>query len=175
MQLIQDRQGNISVFRVSLAISVFGGLLLFLGILSFVVDQESRRAPFFPDVPTNANSWGGIDQFSASQQRAYYRVDGGNIETVVQFYDDLMLSHYNVSVNDLNRERCQRFPPIDNFADYEPGDGTVPFYYTCMFDRGGLNLQQSTQVTIQPGIPNEDEFLNSEGAVVIIYDQRWQP
>jgi hypothetical protein len=149
---------------------------LLLAVLSLSpIDQESRRSPFFPDLPEGAETWGAPDQFGAGLQRVYYRVNGGDIESIADFYDEKMLSHYGVSPEDASAEDCTRFPPVGNFVDHEPGDGTVPFYYTCMFDRGGLNLQQSTEVIIQPGVPNEDPFRDSTGAVVIIYDQRWQP
>lgn len=175
MGILTDTKGNISLFRVSLAIGAAGGLLLLAGILSFTLDQESRRSPFFVDLPPGAQTWGSADVYGAGLQRVYYQVPGGDVETVAQFYGERMRSHYGTGQNDPLAERCNRFPPTGEFPDYVPGSGRVPFYWTCMFDRGGLNMQQSTLVTIQPGVLSADPLRNSEGAVVIVYEQRWQP
>lgn len=174
MDFLTDKRGNLSVIRVSLVFAFIGAIFLIGGFLSFTIDQESRRSPFFPELPPGAQQWGVPDPLGVTSQRVFYRVDGGDMDAIVAFYNERIASHYGISVGEPGGERCHRFPPVGDFPDHEPGDGTVPFYYTCMFDRGGLNMQQFTQVTIQPGASDTDPFRDSEGAVVIIYEQRWQ-
>lgn len=175
MAFLTDRSGNISVFRVSIIIGAIGLVLLLAGGASFLFDQESRRAPFYVDLPPGAEAWGAPERRSEGWQFVYYKVPGAEIETIADFYNRKMREHYGTNSGGSSAETCKRFPPSGEFSDYNLEEGTIPYYYTCMFDNSGLNTTQWTQVTIQPGVPNEDAFRDSAGTIVIAYEQRWQP
>ena len=175
MGFLMGRDGNLSIVRVSILIGVVGLLLVGAGFLSFTMDQQSRRQPLMINLPAGAQEWGLPSELGLGWRRVFFRADGADIDQIARFYDERMLEHYGTRANEPQRESCNRFPPAGNFADYEPGTDKIPFQYTCMFDRSGLNSTQWTQVTIQPGVFNADPVRNSEGAVVIVYEQRWQP
>ncbi|MFQ3646102.1 MAG: hypothetical protein SNJ54_12915 [Anaerolineae bacterium] len=191
MGFLTDRKGNFSWFRLSLLVMVLGGLFVGFGVISFQIDQQSRRTPFFPDLPPNATQWGGTEFVSVGFQRNYYRVPGGNVEEVAAFYQGQMERFYGTgSGGSSSLERCQRLPPVGEFTNipdvqrpandgkiYDPNfvpGRDLPFLFKCMFDRSGFNATQDTLVWIQPGTRNADPNLNTEGDVVIIYEQRWQ-
>jgi hypothetical protein len=117
-------------------------------------------------------------------------VPGGDVEAVANFYKSEMSRFYGNSQDGSTLESCQRQPPSGEFtnipdAQRPANDGKIydenfvvgqslPFLYKCLFDRSGLNIAQSTEVQIQPGMPSSDPLYNTEGDVVIIYEQRWQ-
>ena len=170
MGFLTDSRGNLSVFRVSIFIGIVGALLIGGGLLSFSLDQESRRQPFFIDTPPNAQTLGDENVIGPGQQYAYYRMPDGNIQNVVDFYDRQMRLHYGGS-GEIAGEDCERFPRSGTYPDYIEEPGEVPFLYQCMFDRGGLNMEQWTLVSLFPRNP----FDNENGYVVIEYEQRWTP
>lgn len=188
MGFLTDRKGNFSWFRLSLLVMVLGGLFVGFGFISFQIDQQSRRTPFFPDLPPNATQWGVPSTQGIASQRVLYRVPGGDIQAIADFYQAQMERFYGTSASSL--ERCQRIPPAGEFTNipdvqrpandgkifdpnFVPGQ-SLPFQFKCMFDRGGFMATQYTLVTIQPGVPNPDPNLSTEGDVVIIYEQQWQ-
>lgn len=188
MGLFLNRNGSFSYVRLSILVGVLGFGLLAFGFLTFQLDQQSRREPFFLDLPAGAQQWGIIDQIRADRQRVFYRVEGDDVEGVANYYNQLMERFYSSSGSG---ERCQRNPsagaytnipdnqrtPNDRLiyrANFDPAR-EVPFSWRCVFDRGGVNAIQSTEVIIQPGIANDDPIRDSAGYVVIVYDQRWQP
>lgn len=171
MFLIQDRTGSISLFRVSLVLGAIGILFLIGGIVSFSFDQESRRSPLEIPLPDNAEFWGTTD-YSEFNREVFYLVPGEEtIDAVVDHYQNEMANFYPVN----SPEACQRNPRGGTFNDYEEGTGTVPYLWRCMFDNSSFNAVQWTQVTIHPGVTNPDDpNLDSDGHVVIIYEQRWE-
>lgn len=175
MSFLLGRDGKISLVRASVLIGVVGFAFLVIGILSFTLDQQSRRAPLDIAPPPGAQPWGAPEDRGPGWRFVYYRVPNGDASAVATHYDQKMREHYGTSLEDPRRETCERFPPQGEFPDYDLQAGTIPFYYICLFDRSGLNSTQWTQVDIQPGVPNEDPFLNSLGSIVIVYEQRWQP
>lgn len=188
MGFLTNRQGNLSYIRLSILIGVIGALLVGFGFLTFQLDQQSRREPFFVDLPPNAQQWGTIDKIRPDRQRVFYRVAGNDVDSIAKHYNQLMERFYAPSGSG---ERCQRNPSVGaytNIPDSQrtPNDGLiyranfdpsreVPFQWRCVFDRGGFNAIQSTEVIIQPGIASDDPLRDSAGYVVIVYDQRWQP
>ena len=191
MGFLADRRGNFSWFRLSILVLVIGAGFLVVGFASLSADQQSRRSPFFPSTPVGATQWGGTEEVGAGHQRTYYRVTGGVVDDVANFYAQEMKKHYGVSDSTgTTLESCQRQPPAGEktgIPDQQrpANDGksydetfvegeSLPFFYQCMFDRSGLNSTQSTLVTIQPGLANEDPNFNTEGDVVVVYEQRWQ-
>ncbi len=189
MAFLTERNGAFSYFRLSILIGVFGVLVIVSGIVLAQFDSNSRRSPFFIELPQGAQQWGAPQAVRGDWQRVYYRVPSGDIDAIAAFYNQKLVEHYGSNIT--AAERCQRFPPVGAFTDIPnerrpAGDGLVydpkyvlnqslPFQWKCLFDRGGFNTVQFTQVIIHPGLANADEFLNTEGSVVIIYDQQWQP
>lgn len=174
MGLFTGSDGSISLVRASLTIVALGAILIGIGIASFVADTNSRREPMNIALPDGAETWGGVDSRGPGWQFVYYRVPGGDLDALASFYDQEMIDHYG-NANDPQRERCVRFPTVGSFPDFDLEAGLIPFYWSCMFDRSGLSSTQWTQVRLQPGIPNEDPLLSSEGYAVIVYEQRWTP
>lgn len=185
MQLVTDKNGALSPIRLSIFAGALGLIVLVVSVAGFFLDQESRRSPYFPPVPSGVEQWGYPVQEGKYRQQVYYRTQSMSVEEVAAFYDEQMLAHYGNSADDASAERCKRFPENGTFADpqvnsfgetvrsdYDPM--TQPAYhYACMFDRSGFNTSQWTKVTIYPGLPNEDPALNSEGYTVIWFQQEW--
>lgn len=173
MNMLFDKRGNLSFVRVSVVIAVVGGLLLVGGYVSFLLDQQTRNSPLEIDLPPGAEQWGAPDVYSNSWRKTFYQVPDGDIDEIVAFYNQKMIDHYGVDET-TGPEQCSRQPSFGEYEDYEPGAGNIPYSFECMFDRGGLNATQWTRVTIHPGVYDPDEFRNSEGTVVLIYEQRWE-
>lgn len=172
MGFLTDSKGNLSMMRVSIFVAVIGGFFLVGGIIAFFLDQESRKTPLMIELPPGAVQSGESNQ-GVARRELYYIVPGGNIAEIQQFYDRKMLEHYANTPGNNQGERCIRFPPVGNFAEFDQGRSPTPFYITCMFDRSGLNSTQWTQVTIRPAI-SIDVNIDIQNTVVIIYEQRWQ-
>lgn len=173
MGFLTTNDGTFSVFRVSVLIGVIGALLIGAGALSFYLDQEARRSPLSIDLPPNAEPWGEPEQRSNGRQFVYYQVPNGDINAVIRHYNQEMREHHGEPPLGQEAEECQRFPSVGEFTNLEAGE--VPFYVRCLFEGSGINTLQNTLVTIQPGVFNEEDFFNTEGSVVIEYDQRWEP
>jgi hypothetical protein len=191
MAFLTDKRGNISVFRLSILALGIGIALLIIGVVSFQLDQNSRRQPFFPPLPPNAQQWGNPTSLSNISQRVWYLVPEGNIDEVAQFYSTELARSTGVdAAQATSLERCNRYPPAGEFTSLPDGqrpanDGKIfdpefiegqslPFSFTCVFDRSGLGSNQSTTVTIYNGLPATDSAQDTSGNVVIVYEQRWQ-
>jgi hypothetical protein len=186
MSFLTDSKGNLSFIRLSILIAVIGAVFLGGSVMTFLADQQSRRAPLHVELPGGAQPWGAPGQTRPGQQVVFYRVPGGDPAAIASFYDGKMLEHYGSSVGDQNRETCVRTPPVGQYtndpndkenvyaSNYVPGPEFPPYYWKCMFDRSGLNATQDTLVTIFPGARTDDPVTNSEGSVVIRYEQHWQ-
>lgn len=173
MNFLLDKRGNISVFRVSMAVVAFGAIVILFGFILFQFEQSSRRVPLDIQAPPNAQPYGAVpDPNGIAERQIFYRVPGGDTEHVAAFYADLLDNFPDNQPDSFgSKEQCQRNPPVGQFPDYEPGSGNVPFSWKCLFERSSFNSLQYTLVTIQPGIPENE----TEGDVIIIYEQRWQP
>ena len=171
------KDGRISVIRTGLFFAALGAIFIAGALISVSLDQESRRTPFDVELPPNAEYWGPGTNSTSVTRSVYYRVPGGEANAIADFYQQKMDEHYG---NDENtpqglREICQRSPSVGEFNDYEPDNGNVPYLWQCFFDRTSFRTVQTTLVTIHPGVPNDDPNLDSEGYVVIEYDQEWSP
>jgi hypothetical protein len=181
MNFLVDREGNISVLRVSILITLIGGIFVGGSVLTFVLDQQTRSAPLFVDLPPGAEQWGSPIIHADTWQEVFYRVPNGNLEALARHYDSKMRGFYGA---EQNTEVCIRFPttgyytnnrgdPNGTFQEnFVPGQN-LPVYWSCMFDRSGLNSTQWTQVTLYDGLSNPDPNRSSLGSVVIVYEQRW--
>jgi len=185
MQFITDKRGNISPFRLSIAIAAIGGVLVLISFIVLQLDQGTRRGPYYPPVPAGAEQWGFPNSNGSGRQQVFYRIADANPEEVGLFYQEQMEQHYGNSASTI--ERCQRFPPQGTYADpqinqfgqevyldFDP-QSQAAFRWECMFDNSGFNTTQWTQVTVYPGIDSPDPTLNSDGYTVILYDQAWTP
>jgi hypothetical protein len=183
MGFLFTRDGSISLVRVSLLISFIGGVFLVGSLIAFQLDQQTRRAPLAIELPPGAESWGARD-LGAAWRETTYKVPGGNLDEIARFYDRKMLEHYGGDTGDPAREKCIRFPNVGQFTndandannvfqpDFVPGEH-LPVYWECFFERS-TDMTQWTKVRLYNGLPNVDPLLNSQGSVVIYYEQRWE-
>jgi hypothetical protein len=170
MNLVNDKNGEVSFFRISLLLLAIGVLVLVGFIIYFLVDQASYGAPLEVPLPSGAESWGTDASPIGGQRSRYYLVQSSSPEDIAAFFDQEMIRFYGSAEADPNRVRCQRQPAFGDFAGYVPGEGRVPYEFKCLFERSGFNVSRWTQVTIQPGVAENE----SAGATVIKIDQQWQ-
>lgn len=162
-----DKRGKLSVIKTGLFFLGFGLLIVFASVAYVAIETESARSPLHIPIPESAEEWAIQPYGERPYQEAFYKVLSTDIQSVVD--------HYNQQTQQFGSELCQRFPPNGNFPDYDPEDGTSPYKYQCLFERSNVpGAYQETTVTIEPGVKNEDPFLNTEGYTVIGYEQRWQ-
>lgn len=169
MGFVLGKDGRFSFVRVGTIIAVLGVLLIIGGVVTFFVDQAARSTPLEIELFPGAEYYGQTE-FSAVARRLFYRVSGVETEAVAEFYQD-KLTEFNDEAN----QNCVRIPSGDAiYPDYERGNGKIPYQFKCLFDNSGFNTRQVTEVTIHPGIYDPDPSLNSEGLVIILYDQQWE-
>lgn len=176
MTFLLGRDGKLSIFRLSLLGAAIGGLFILGSIISLTLETASRQTPLEIQLPQGAVER-GTRPYTDQHREVYYTVPGADTDTIGQFYQDRLDELYGTTLGSPNRVECERFPEFGNHPDYDPVERpeSPPFYIECMFDRSYLGNTQYTQVTIYPGVPNEDPNLSTEGSVVIIYEQRWTP
>ncbi len=168
MSFMLGRDGKISVVRVGTIAAVVGIIFVVGGIAAFQVDQNSFKSPLDVAPYPNAEDW-GQDELSRVSRTLFYRVEGATPEEVAAYYQQKLNELYGNS-----EEQCKRNPSAGDFPDSNR-PGVVPYEITCLFERSGLNANQTTVVKIQPGVASDDPELNSLGMTVISHDQRWQP
>lgn len=175
MQLLLNREGNISVFRVGLIIGILGILGIGLGFLSFQLEITRRQQPF--NVPLFPGAVeldrGASPTRPRSGQLVRYIVSGVTAEEVAGFYQVELDKHLRQDGSTLNRQLCVRTPPVGNYETYREGNGTLPYKYDCIFDNTFLDNVQMTKVQIHPGVRDDMNNVNFEGSVIILYDQTW--
>ncbi|MFQ3565629.1 MAG: hypothetical protein SNJ59_01405 [Aggregatilineales bacterium] len=164
-----SKRRGISVVRIGIIAGVVGLLLIFVGLVSFFVDQASRRGPFEVAVHPEAEEW-GIGNVTPTSRSVFYRVPDRRPEEVAAFYQQRMNEHYGDGV-----ENCVRIPPSGELIVRPDVPNAIPYQFICMFDRSGFNATQFTRVIIYPGIYDPDPFFNAQGMTVIEYEQVWQP
>jgi hypothetical protein len=169
---IFNKDGNVSVIRIGTYIAVFGVLVVVFAAIVFFIDQNARRSPLDIDAPPGAE-YHGRNTSGATSQFEFYTIpiDQMTVEDVTQYYNDL-LSEFD-RTGDF--ELCVRSPSQGNYRNYAEGNGQVPYQFNCIFDNSGFNTTQFTQVTIQPGVFRPEADQNTEGLVVIRYEQQWSP
>jgi len=167
MTVRKPARGGWSIFRLALVAGGIGLGLILIGVLIFLSDQASRRAPF--NVPTypSAVEWGMRDVRPTSRTMLYRERDASP-EEVAAFYQQQMERHYGDG-----EESCVRIPASGN-NPINPNDPlSIPYQFRCLFDNSGFQTTQLTQVLIYPGTFDPDPDMNSEGMTVIEYQQRW--
>jgi hypothetical protein len=172
MSVFVNREGNISIFRVGLGIGMLGIIFVVGGLVLFTVEQAQRKSPFHVEVFPSAVEW-YTEEFRGNSRRIVYQIEDTPAQEIAIFYQQRLDQHYNNRPGDPRREQCVRTPVQGNYPDYVPGTGIVPYIYRCEFDNSTFNANQSTTVTIQPGVRNDTESTDYEGLTFIIYDQIW--
>lgn len=177
---IYGRDGKISFLRLGMLGAIAGVILVILGVITFLIDRTSHQVPLEIATYPGAQPAGEIPRANTVRSLIYL-IPGATAEEVAAYYQQKLDEHYGNAATDPRREQCERYPPdydpgIESASDFLPeyndGNPNVPPYrYRCLFDRSGLYMTQYTQVTIEPGIPAND----TEGNVIVEYEQHWQP
>jgi hypothetical protein len=161
------RDGNISIIRVGIIAAIIGGLFIVGAIVFFFVDRASHQVPLEIDPFPGATIAGQVPH-STTSRTEYFQIPNVSPEDVVAYYQGKMDSFYGPNTEEEIR-KCKRFPAIGEQLEYKRGDpGVTPYQYTCLFDRSGFFISQSTRVIIQPGI---DE---NKGITIVAHDQSWE-
>lgn len=166
---MRKSDGGFSIIRVGIIAAIIGVLIIAGGALSFFIDRASRQTPLEIELYPGAAMW-GTRAYSNTAQSVYYQVTNASPEQVKDFYQQKMNQFYSGDESPELRS-CKRNPSSGNFQEYDRGQpDIVPYQWSCMFDRSGFQITQSTRVNIQPGI----ESNGTAGITIIEYDQVWQ-
>ncbi len=168
--MFTSRDGNISIFRVGLTVGILGIFFIVGGLVIFQFEQQTYRQPLEIVPPVSAQRL-AAERITDTAQRVYYQ-SSQTPEEIVEHYMGLLRDFYP----DEEYVGCQRTPPLpDIFPNYQPGNGVVPYHFTCVFDRSTFGADQITTVIIHPGVRNDATGENYEGTTRIEYEQFWQP
>jgi hypothetical protein len=170
MGFFVNREGGVSIFRVGSVVAVVGILAILGGILSFTLDQSSRKQALVIEPFPGAVLISEQNLMSNVRERLY-QISSVDPAEVADFYDRSLADFYGVGFNDLERDRCVRIPGEGNALGYQPGTDQVPYFFTCMFDNAGFFASQNTRIVVQPGIL----ALNTEGTTLIQHVETWEP
>ncbi|MEO0563899.1 MAG: hypothetical protein AAF125_17475 [Chloroflexota bacterium] len=170
MFAIAGKDGKISVVRIGTTITILGVLVVLVSLVTFFVDQAARTRPLDVEPPSGATSL-GTNILTSTSQRRYFSIPQSemSVEQVASYYTDRIINFGNAE----DSQPCLRFPTEGTYAGWEPGTGRVPYQFVCVFDNSGFNTIQFTEVRVQPGIFDEDPERNTEGLVMIQYEQQW--
>lgn len=174
MSWFLDKRGDISPFKVAVAVAIFGGLIFVGGYIIFDLELRNARQPLNIDIPPNTELVAIDDTNLAIGRRLVFYKTSLPPEEVANFYDRALAQFQNEPVETNMRERCRRQPREGDFRNYKPGDGSLPFYWDCLFDNSQV-YDQLTSIRIYPGQRNDATGENFEGSTRIDYDQSWQP
>lgn len=165
----RQSSGGISIIRVGAIAAVIGILIIVGGVVSFFIDRASHQVPLEIEVYPGAQ-WLGQRTHSPTSRTVVYQIANTTPEQVMDYYQQRMNQFYPADVESELRT-CKRNPFQGNFLEYDQGQpGVAPYQWSCMFDRSGFQITQSTRVNIQPGISAN----NTAGSTVIEYQQVWQ-
>lgn len=169
MSILLGRDGNISVFRVALLVALLGFLFIGGALVSFFIDQASRRSPLDIEPYPGAEPLGEIPN-GPTARSLIFRVSDASPEQVAEYYQR-KLTEFSGG-DDLE---CSRIPRVGIYPEAEGRNDVVPYQYICHFDRSGFRATQYTKVKIQPGIFSSIPENNTLGYTMIEHEQRWQP
>lgn len=170
MSFFLDKKGNLSVIRVGIVATILGAIVIIGGILIFSIERSSYQSPLNIDTPPGAVQWGNEDAGPGPRRIVLYQVPDMTPEEVAEFYQEKLDDHYNSKPSDGYRNRCIRTPLDGDMTDYAEGLGNLPYWYTCVFDRQGFTMSQTTEVRIEPGVRDD-----TKGITIIRYEQAWTP
>jgi hypothetical protein len=174
MSWFSDERGNISPFKVAVAIAIFGGIVLIGGYIIFDLELRNARQPLNIDIPSSTELLAVDDSGFATGRRLVFYTTPLPAEEVAAFYDQKLADFQNLPVGNPMRERCRRQPREGNFREYTPGNGSLPYYWDCLFDNT-RTYDQFTSIRIYPGQNNSANGENFDGLTRIDYEQAWQP
>lgn len=167
--MAKRQSSGISIIRVGAIAAVIGILIIVGGVASFFVDRASHQVPLEIEIYPGAAVLGQRTHSNTSRT-VVYQVSNASPDQVKEFYQQRMDQFYGSDVESELRS-CKRNPLEGNFPEFDRGDaGVAPFQWSCMFDRSGFQITQSTRVNIQPGVPAN----NTAGMTIIQYEQIWQ-
>lgn len=162
---ILGRDGNVSFIRVGTIAAILGLLVIVGGIAFFFVDRAQHQRPYDIDPYPGATLWFS-KPLTGNSRQVVYRVQGATPDEVAAYYQQKL-----TQLSGSDGDPCLRFPSVGNYDGFDKGDkSSIPFRYSCMFDRSGFQISQYTRVNIEPGV----EANNSVGMVVIENEQYWQ-
>lgn len=172
---IYGRDGKLSFLRIGTLGAIIGVLVIIAGVVLFFIDRASHQVPLDIEPYPGAQRIQGEVPRATNVRSIYYQVPNATADDVASYYQQELDQFLGNNSNDQNREQCQRNPRIGNFPDYDAGLSTedepiAPYQFICVFDRSGFYISQYTTIIIQPGIPEA----NTEGMVIIEYEQHWQ-
>lgn len=166
---MKKRDGGFSLIRVGLIAAFIGVLIIAGGAISFFMDRASRQTPLEIELYPGAALWGTRTR-SVTAQSVYYQVPNTSPEQVKDYYQQKMNQFYSGDEAPELRS-CKRNPSSGNFLEYDRGNPeVVPYQWSCMFDRSGFQITQSTRVNIQPGVASN----GTAGMTIVEYEQVWQ-
>ncbi len=171
---LTNDKGSLSFFRVGLLISLMGLLAVAAGFTFWQLEHQARRSPFDIALYPNLEEVQRTED-SARQRTIVYRVED-DPAAVAAFYQGELDKHLGQDSRDPlrnNHTLCIRVPASDNFPEYVPGNGILPFLYRCGFDNSYFGTPQSTVVEIHPGIRDDVRNYDNIGYTYVIYTQRW--
>ncbi len=191
MSFLLGSDGKLSVIRASLLAFAVGLLIVIGGLILTWFDQTSRQSPLDIEPYPGAIDWGILPRGQA-RQSLVFQIPDVEPEVVVAYYQQKINDFYGTTpeaeANKAASQRqpnisCERLPRDGDFSDYfanpsctiEEGNCRARHQWTCVFDRSYSNMIQVTTVTIQPGEPNNDPALNTEGMTVVEHNQQWEP
>lgn len=166
---MKKADGGFSIIRIGVIAIIIGILIIAGGAISFFMDRASHQTPLEIELYPGATLW-GKQIHSSTAQSVYYQVPNISPEQVKDFYQQKMDQFYSGDEGPELRN-CKRNPFSGNFEEFDKGAaGVVPYQWSCMFDRSGFQITQSTRVNIQPGIQSN----GTAGTTIIEYEQVWQ-
>ncbi|MCU0464299.1 MAG: hypothetical protein MUF38_06990 [Anaerolineae bacterium] len=172
MSWFLDKQGNLSFFRLAIAVAILGGLFLVGGFVLFDLEQRNAQQPLTIEAPAGVELVAVDESRSEQGMRYMYYTTTLNADEVAAYYDRKLAEFQNTPVEEQLRERCRRTPRTGDLQEYTPGNGSLPFYWQCLFDNTRL-YDQSTLIRIYPGQRNDATGENYEGITRIDYEQFW--
>lgn len=162
-----DRNGNLSIIRVGTLAAIIGVLFVVVGVVLFSLDRASHQVPLDIDAYPGATLWYQTPTSNTSRS-VVYQIKDATADQVAEFYQNKMNAFNGAG----DTSTCVRLPSTGNFVEFDRGQKDVaPYQYSCMFDRSGFQISQYTRVNIQPGIASNQ----TEGMVIVEYEQNWQP
>ncbi len=167
----RTRDEGFSVFRIGIFAAILGVLVIAGGFILVSLEQANQRQPLVIDPYPGAELREQVD--GSASRRLYYFIPNVTAEQVHDYYNEKLKEFYG---NDFTpAEACRRLPARETFDDYSPGNGSLPYYFRCLFDSSGFQSDRFTQIDIQPGVRNDAAGFNYEGSVIVEHLQQWQP
>lgn len=169
-----DKNGNLSTIRVSIGVAVLGAIVLVGGFFLFQLEIRNAQQPLNVDPPSEATLIAVDDARYAQGARYVFYTATLDADQLAAYYDRKLAEFQRTELNNSQRDRCVRTPTTGTIAGYVAGNGSLPFFWQCLFDNTNI-YNQSTLIRIYPGQRNDSTGENYEGVTRIDYEQFWLP